>query len=85
MPTCLERSSSSGRSVERLAERFPLAGGAIRNVALNAAYLAAAAGEAIAAPHVIRALRREYQKMGRPVAENEFGPYFALLQTVGPS
>jgi hypothetical protein len=69
---------------EQLARRFPLAGGGIRNVALNAAYLAAAAGEAIAMPHVIRAVRREYQKMGRPIAEEEFGPYHALLQTAGP-
>jgi hypothetical protein len=63
-----------------LACRFPLSGGSIRNVALNAAYFAASASEPIATTHLVRAIRREYQKMGRPCTEDEFGPYFIHLR-----
>jgi AAA+ superfamily predicted ATPase len=63
-----------------LASSFKLAGGHIRNIALTAAYLAAAAGEPIAMKHLVRATRRENQKMGKLVAENEFGRYYALLK-----
>ncbi|HET8606915.1 MAG TPA: ATP-binding protein [Gaiellaceae bacterium] len=42
-----------------------LAGGSIQSAALAAAYLAAAAGEPVRAAHVERALRREYEKLGR--------------------
>jgi hypothetical protein len=62
-----------------LAERFALAGGSIRNVAVNAAFLAASAGGPIGMTHVVRAVRREYQKMGRPCTAEEFGPYHSLL------
>jgi AAA+ superfamily predicted ATPase len=63
-----------------LGRQFKLAGGNIRNIALLAAYLAAEDGETIEMAHVIRALRREYQKLGKLVTEAEFGPYMALLK-----
>ncbi|MFF7043764.1 ATP-binding protein [Streptomyces massasporeus] len=47
----------------RLARDFPLTGGSIRNVVLHAAYLAASANTAIGMPHLLRATRREYQKL----------------------
>ena len=56
-----------------LLARLPLAGGAIRNVALNAAFLAAEAGSAITAAHVVTALRAEYRKLERPAGEIDVG------------
>ncbi len=62
-----------------LARQFKLAGGDIRNAALAAAFSAAADGGRVTMAHVIRGVRREYQKMGKVCAETDFGPYFALL------
>jgi SpoVK/Ycf46/Vps4 family AAA+-type ATPase len=55
-----------------LAERFKLTGGNIRNVALAAASLVEDDG-AIGMTHVLHALRREYQKMGKALTECEIG------------
>lgn len=67
-----------------LAKRFVLAGGHIRNVAVNAAFLAASNSGTIHMEHVIRATRREYEKMGKVCTENEFAPYqWALRELSG--
>jgi len=58
-----------------LARRFELAGGNIRNIALAASFLAADDGGAVSMEHLIRATRREYQKMGKVIMEGEFGEY----------
>ena len=50
---------------DRLA-RLDLAGGNIVNIALNAAFLAAAAGPPVTMTHVLAAARTEFQKLGRP-------------------
>ncbi|MCK0195359.1 ATP-binding protein [Ancylobacter sp. 6x-1] len=63
-----------GLAVEDMA-RFALTGGAIRNVALNAAFLAAEDGEVIGRRHVAAALRSEFRKLERPVAELEIGGF----------
>ncbi|HEX5414890.1 MAG TPA: ATP-binding protein [Chloroflexota bacterium] len=63
-----------------LARRFRLAGGHIRNIALGAAFLAAADGEAIGMKHLVRATRREHQKMGKMVGASDFDQYHALLK-----
>lgn len=58
--------------VELLARRYPLGGGNIKNCALAAAYLA---GDGpISLRHVLWAVRREYQKMGKQLSEAEFQP-----------
>jgi SpoVK/Ycf46/Vps4 family AAA+-type ATPase len=62
-----------------LASRFPLAGGNIRNIVLNAAFLAASNGGEIRMEHLIRATRREYDKTGRICTEAEFAPYQGYL------
>jgi len=54
---------------ERVLARMHLAGGNIRNVALGAASLAAAAGEPVRMAHVLRAAQREYAKLERPLTE----------------
>lgn len=42
-----------------------VAGGTIRAIALNAAFIAADAGEPVAMQHILAAAKLEYQKMGR--------------------
>ena len=54
-----------------LARRFKLAGGNIRNILVSAAYLAAADGKAVTMAHLLHGTRRELQKMGRLVKEND--------------
>jgi AAA+ superfamily predicted ATPase len=55
--------------LDLLAKRFEICGANIRNVALAAAFLAANEGETIEMGHVVRSLRREYQKMGKILME----------------
>lgn len=58
-----------------MARRFEIPGGSIRNIALAAAFLAADDGQIVDMGHLIRATQREYQKMGKVVADGEFGEY----------
>ena len=48
-----------------LAREFPLAGGNIKNVVLNAAFLAAADGGTIGRQHLLHGTRREFDKVGK--------------------
>jgi SpoVK/Ycf46/Vps4 family AAA+-type ATPase len=59
--------------VEFLARRFEVTGGNIRNIALAAAFLAAANGGQVTMQHLLQATRREYQKIGKVVTAGEFG------------
>ena len=68
---------SPNLDLDFLARRFEIAGGNIRNIALASAFLAAADGGAIEMAHLLQATRREYQKMGKVVAEGEFAKYAA--------
>ena len=61
-----------------LAQRFPLTGGNIRNIALAATYLAAGNGRMVTMEHLVRATQREYQKMGKVMLGDEFGKYEPL-------
>jgi ATPase family associated with various cellular activities (AAA) len=54
-----------------LARRFPLSGGNIKNVALAAAFLAADAGTHVDMAHVLHAVRREYQKLGKNLNDDD--------------
>ncbi len=53
--------------------RMNLAGGNIRNIALNAAFLAADLGQPVTMDHVLQAARGEYAKLEKPVTEAELG------------
>jgi hypothetical protein len=55
---------------ERLAQ-LNVAGGNIRNIALNAAFLAADAGEPVRMTHLLRAARSEYSKLEKPLTDSE--------------
>ncbi|HET7486666.1 MAG TPA: ATP-binding protein [Acidimicrobiales bacterium] len=65
--------------LEFCAGQFDLTGANIRNVAVAAAFFAADAGPPVEMEHVIRALEREYEKLGRLRNNAEFGPYAHLL------
>jgi hypothetical protein len=52
-----------------LARSFKLAGGSIRSIVVDAAYLAAMEGGQVSALHLVQAARREYQKMGKVAPE----------------
>lgn len=54
-----------------LARRFKLAGGNIRNVLVSAAFLAAADGGAVTMTHLLHGTRRELQKMGRLIGDDD--------------
>lgn len=64
-----------GIDFEFLAAQFKLSGGNIRNVALAAAFEAAAENSVIRMRHIATAVEREYQKMSKPLAREQFGPY----------
>jgi hypothetical protein len=53
--------------------RLNLTGGNIRNIALNAAFLAAEASEPVGMRHLLHTTRSEYSKMERPLTETEIG------------
>ncbi|MCC5642556.1 ATP-binding protein [Nostoc sp. CHAB 5824] len=53
--------------------RLNVAGGNIRNIALNAAFLAADAGEPVQMKHVLRAAQTEYTKLEKPLTDAEVG------------
>jgi SpoVK/Ycf46/Vps4 family AAA+-type ATPase len=62
-----------------LAKQFKITGGNIKNIVLCAAFLAAEDGGAIAMKHIIHAVKREFQKMGKLCMEEDFGKYYSLL------
>lgn len=63
-----------------LASRFAIAGGNIKNIVLNAAFLAADGAGEISMQHFLRATRREFQKMGQVCADTDFAPYQSLIR-----
>lgn len=64
-----------------LAQRFAFAGGHIRGIVFQACLQSAADGapRALAMPAVIRAVRREFDKLERAHSLEQFGPYAALV------
>lgn len=63
--------------LRQVADRFSLSGGSIRNVAIEAAYRALARDRIkIELRDVIDSIAREYQKLGRPITQGDFGEQF---------
>lgn len=81
-----ERLPSSGAPLHEdldlpfLAERFELSGGHIRNCILSGAVHAAATGSPIGMKHLLKAVGREYAKMGRPMSRAAFGPWWGAVR-----
>ena len=71
--------------LDSLARRFAVTGGNIRNIAVAAAFLAAHNGNLVDMGHLMRATQREYQKMGKVVAEGEFEHYAGLAANQTPA
>jgi hypothetical protein len=65
-----------------LASRFPLAGGHIRSVVFNACLQSARGGgrPALGMETVLMALKRELDKINRPVGLDQFGEYAPLIR-----
>ncbi|HEY1652717.1 MAG TPA: ATP-binding protein [Acidimicrobiales bacterium] len=61
------------------ASSFELSGGNIRSIALTAAYFAAQTRREIDTHLLMRAVEREYRKLGRLVLASEFGEWSAVL------
>ncbi|MCR5482673.1 MAG: ATP-binding protein [Clostridia bacterium] len=62
-----------------LAEKFEMAGGNIKNIVLNAVFLAAADGSEVAMKHVMQAVYRENSKDKRVSFTSDYGEYSYLL------
>ncbi|MGA1871562.1 MAG: AAA family ATPase [bacterium] len=63
-----------------VARRFELSGGNIKNIALAAAFYATEDGGVVNMAHLIRAIQRENQKMGKMVLKGEYGEYAKLAK-----
>ena len=61
---------TEGLDCQKLA-KLNVAGGNIRNIALNAAFIAADAGEPVQMKHLLRAVKSEYVKLERSLTEME--------------
>ena len=61
----------AGLDFSLLANRFKIAGGNIRNIIISAAYLAASDGQQVSMAHLMHGTRREMQKMGRLIGEED--------------
>ncbi|MCX9088554.1 MAG: hypothetical protein OIN90_13435, partial [Candidatus Methanoperedens sp.] len=60
--------------------KFKITGGNIKNIALNAAFLAAGDPGDVKMEHIIRATKREFQKMGKLCTAADFGEYYNLVK-----
>ena len=67
---------------EYLAQRFSLSGSNIKNVAVSAAFLAASHQEdtPISMLHLLTAIQREYEKLGKTLTAGELGEYAGYLE-----
>ncbi|MGE5140531.1 MAG: AAA family ATPase [Rudaea sp.] len=65
---------AEGVDLEFISRQFKLSGGNIKNVALGAAFLAAGDGGRVTMSHLLHAIRREYQKLGKPMSSDQQGP-----------
>ena len=59
-----------------VAGRLKIPGGSVKNIAVAAAFLAAEDRSEVKTVHLLRAARREYEKMGRTGSRAEFGAYW---------
>lgn len=58
-----------------------MAGGNIKNIIVNAAFLAAEDSSVITMKYVIKAAKREFQKVGKVCSQSEFGKYYELIKS----
>jgi SpoVK/Ycf46/Vps4 family AAA+-type ATPase len=58
-----------------LSKKLKIAGGNIKNIAVNAAFLAAGNSGVVNMEDIIQATKQEYRKIGRPHVKSDFGKY----------
>jgi SpoVK/Ycf46/Vps4 family AAA+-type ATPase len=66
--------------IDFLSRKLKLSGGNIKNIALNAAFLAAANSGVLAMEDIIHATKREFHKMGRLCVKADFEQYFEWVR-----
>lgn len=76
----VETPLAEGIDYEFLSGRLKLAGGNIKNIAINAAFQAARDGRSVGMRELLTAARREYRKIGKPFLKSEFEPYYQLIE-----
>ena len=64
---------------EFLSEKFELSGGHIKNIILNAAFLAAKKDECVTMKHILLSVQNEYRKLGKKYSSDDFGDYSYCL------
>ena len=74
-----ENAPTDGVDVEWLAKKFELSGGAIRNAAIQAGFVSAAAGTDVSMDAAVLGVARELRKMGRLLKPSDFGEYHDLV------
>lgn len=62
-----------------LAKQFRISGGVIKNIAINSAFFAAEDSSTISMKHIIIAIKKEFEKMGKPCLKSDFGKYYSNL------
>ncbi|MBS0562738.1 MAG: ATP-binding protein, partial [Proteobacteria bacterium] len=82
-PAALPR--APGLQFDALARAFKLSGGNIKSAALGAAFLAAAEDAPVSMRHVVRAIEREYEKLGRPLKQDEVAPFLSDTAMAAPA
>jgi hypothetical protein len=70
---------SNDLDLKFLADNLQISGGNIKNVVVNSAFLAAKKSEPVSMSHIVLAIKREFEKMGRPIQRSDFGKYSVML------
>ncbi|MDF2520437.1 MAG: family ATPase [Clostridia bacterium] len=65
-----------------MADKFILAGGSIKNIALSAAFYAAQDSCLIGMKQIMLGARREYNKLGKVFLKSDFDPYYQLIEVI---
>ena len=71
---------SSDINFHFLAQQFKFTGGNIRNIALAAAFMAAEESQTITMQHLIVAVNREFQKVGKLPSKTDFQEYYEFIR-----
>jgi SpoVK/Ycf46/Vps4 family AAA+-type ATPase len=77
----VEAPLSKDLDLKFMARQFKITGGNIKNIALNAAFLATLNGGVISTETLIKATKREFQKIGKLCTEGDFAQYFDLVKS----
>lgn len=63
-----------------LAENFEISGGNIKNIAINAAFMAAGSSKQVGMEHIIKSAIYELKKQGKTLIEDDLGEYAYMME-----